>query len=134
MAGDGWVTYREEQEGNRPPRRVYAITPRGEDAFQRLLRENLANYQAADLTCHVGLAFLDQLPVNEALPLLHKRRAGLGELLAATRAHGEHPGSMQLMLDHQVHLLTAELDWLDAVIARMQTTQDENNREGGDRP
>ena len=45
MAEDGWVTYREEQEGNRPPRRVYAITAQGEVAFQRLLRENLANYQ-----------------------------------------------------------------------------------------
>ncbi|MGD8597706.1 MAG: helix-turn-helix transcriptional regulator, partial [Anaerolineae bacterium] len=30
MADDGWVTFREEQEGNRPPRRVYAITPKGE--------------------------------------------------------------------------------------------------------
>lgn len=134
MAEDGWVTYREEQEGNRPPRRVYAITAQGKAAFQKLLRENLANYQPVDFTCHIGLAFLDELSAEEALPLLYRRRAGMEELLESTRAHGEHPGSLQLMLEHQVHQLAAELDWLDTVIARIQITQDETSVEGGNGP
>lgn len=131
MAEDGWVIYREEQEGNRPPRRVYAITPQGEDAFQQLLRENLANYQLADLTCHIGLAFLDELSAEEALPLLHKRRAGMEHNLESMRAYGSHHGSLQLMLEHQAHLLAAELGWLDTVITRIQMTLDEGNAEGG---
>jgi DNA-binding PadR family transcriptional regulator len=131
MAEDGWVTFREEQEGNRPPRRVYAITPKGEVAFQRLLRENLVNYEPSDFTCHIGLAFLDELAPEEAVPLLHSRRAGMEELLESTRAHGEHPGSLQLMLERQVHLLAAELDWLDTVIARQHDAQDQTNMQGG---
>ena len=131
MAEDGWVTFREEQEGNRPPRRVYAITPKGEVAFQRLLRVNLVNYEPSDFTCHIGLAFLDELAPEEALPLLHSRRAGMDELLESTRAHGEHPGSLQLMLERQVHLLAAELDWLDTVIARQHDAQDQTNMQGG---
>jgi DNA-binding PadR family transcriptional regulator len=131
MADDGWVTFREEQEGNRPPRRVYAITPQGEIAFQRFLRENLANYQLSDFTCHIGLAFLDELSAEEALPLLHSRRAGMEELLESTRAHGEHPGSLQLMLERQVHLLAAEVEWLDTVIARLRKAQDETGVQGG---
>jgi DNA-binding PadR family transcriptional regulator len=127
MADDGWVTFREEQEGNRPPRRVYAITPQGEVTFQRLLRESLANYQPSDFTCHIGLAFLDWLSPEEALPLLHSRRTGMEELLRSTRAHGEHPGSLQLMLERQVHLLVAELEWLDTVIVRLQDAQDETS-------
>ena len=134
MADDGWVTFREEQEGNRPPRRVYAITPQGEGAFQQLLRENLANYQPSDFTCHIGLAFLDELSAEEALPLLHSRRAGMEELLESAQAHGEHPGSLQLMLEHQVHQLAAELDWLDTVIARIRKTLDEGDVEGGNGP
>lgn len=134
MAEDGWVTYREEQEGNRPPRRVYAITPQGEVAFQQLLRENLANYQPVEFTCHIGLAFLDELSAEEALPLLYRRRAGIEELLESARAYCEHPGSLQLMLEHQVHQLAAELDWLDTVIARIQITQDETSVEGGNGP
>jgi DNA-binding PadR family transcriptional regulator len=125
MAEEGWVTFREEQEGNRPPRRVYTITPQGESAFQRLLRENLANYQPLDFTCQIGLAFLDELSTTEALPLLHRRRAGIEQLLESTRAQGEHPGSLQLMLERQVHLLATELDWLESVIARLQKAQDE---------
>jgi DNA-binding PadR family transcriptional regulator len=124
MTEDGWVTFREEQEGNRPPRRVYAITPQGEVAFQRLLRESLANYQPSEFTCHIGLAFLDQLSPEEALPLLHKRRAVMEELLESTQAHGEHPGSLQLMLERQVYLLAAELEWLGTVIARLQDAHD----------
>jgi DNA-binding PadR family transcriptional regulator len=131
MAEDGWVTFREEQEGNRPPRRVYGITPRGEAAFQRLLRENLANYQPSDFTCQIGLAFLDELSAEEALPLLHRRHAGIEELLEATRGHGEHPGSLQLMLEHQVHLLVAELGWLESIIERLQEAGNQSGAHGG---
>jgi DNA-binding PadR family transcriptional regulator len=131
MAEDGWVTSWEEQEGNRPPRRVYAITPQGEVAFQRILRENLANYQPSDFTCHIGLAFLDELSAEEALPLLHRRRAAMEELSDSTRAHGEHPGSLHLILERQVHLLAAELEWLDTVIAQLQSIQDETSAPRG---
>jgi len=133
MAEDGWVSYREAQEGNRPPRRVYAITPQGEGVFQRLLCENLANYQSIDLTCHIGLAFLDELSTKEALPLLCKRRAGMEETLESMRTLGEHPGSLQLMLEHQTHQLIAELDWLDTIIARIQEAHDKMNMEGGNK-
>jgi len=134
MAEDGWVTSWEEQEGNRPTRRVYAITPQGEVAFQRLLRENLADYRPSDFTCHIGLAFLDELSAEAALPLLRRRRAAMEELSDFTRAHGEHPGSLQLILERQVHLLAAELEWLDAVIARLEGVQDEASTPGGSRP
>ena len=131
MAEEGWVTFREEQEGNRPPRRVYAITAHGEVAFQRLLRENLANYQPSNFTCQIGLAFLDELSPQEALPLLRRRRADMEGLLESPRAHREHPGSLQLMLEHQLHQLAAELEWLDTVIARLQSTEDGTVVQGG---
>lgn len=44
MEQDGWVTFREEQEGKRPPRRVYRITPEGVRAFQQMLRDSIAGY------------------------------------------------------------------------------------------
>ena len=34
MEEEGWVTHHQEREGNHLPRRVYAITPEGEAAFQ----------------------------------------------------------------------------------------------------
>ncbi len=119
MARNGWITYKEEQEGNRPPRRIYSLTPQGEAAFQRLLRESLADYRPVELLSDVGLAFLDVLPSAEVLPLLHKRRSVIESLLQMLSVHNEHPGSFQLMIEHQRRHLSAELEWLDEVIARI---------------
>ncbi|MCA9906066.1 MAG: PadR family transcriptional regulator, partial [Anaerolineae bacterium] len=97
MATDGWLTFREESEGNRPMRRVYDITSEGRDTFQRLLRELLADYTPAEFPTHIALGFLDMLPSIEALDLLRQRRSVIENLLATARSYGEHPGSMQLV-------------------------------------
>jgi len=120
MARDGWIVWQEEQEGNRPPRRIYSLTPPGEAAFQRLLRESLASYKPAELLSDISLAFLDVLAAAEVLPLLRKRRSIIEGLLQAVSVHNEgHPGSFQLMIEHQRRHLAAELEWLDEVITRI---------------
>ena len=120
MADDGWLTYREEREGNRPVRRVYDITPEGKAAFLRLLRDNLATYMPAAFPSHIGLAFLDFLPPSEVLPLLQERRRLIEALLHNNQNLEPHPGSMQLVIDHQIRHLTTELEWLDTVIQRVE--------------
>jgi DNA-binding PadR family transcriptional regulator len=121
METEGWITCREEQEGNRPPRRVYGIAAEGEATFQRLLRESLSDYRPAEFRSDIGLAFLDLLPVEEALSLLGDRRAAIESLLQAVQATDQHHGSFQLLIDHQVHHLVAELAWLDHVIAHLES-------------
>jgi len=131
MADDGWITYRVEQEGNRPPRRVYGITPQGETAFQRLLRDSLADYKPAEFPGEIGLLFLDAIPGQEALSLLQKRRAIVESMLRTLHSHGEHPEGFQLMLLYQTRHLSAELEWLDEVIALLESrSQDHSPGEG----
>lgn len=122
---EGLVAYTEEQEGNRPPRRVYGITPAGEAAFQTLLREELGNYRPTELEGDISMAYLDVLAPAEALTLLAQRRAGLVAQHTAITAVPSHPGSLQLMIDHQRHHLTAELAWLDELIGRLETISNE---------
>ncbi len=122
MAADGWVTYKEERQGNRPPRRVYAITPPGETAFQQMLRQSLADYKPAEFRSDISLAFLDSISAEEALPLLQKRRSIIEELLQTIRGHAEHPGSLQLMIEHQLRHLEVELEWADEVIAQIRAS------------
>ncbi len=86
MADDGWVTYRTEQEGNRPPRRIYALTAKGEAAFQRMLRESLARYEPPRFPGNTGLLFLDALSPGEASALLQQRRASVEGLLQEAAA------------------------------------------------
>ncbi len=120
MQADGWVEEMEEQDGNRPPRRIYSITPAGEAAFQELLRQNLASYELAQFTGDVGLAFLGEVSTEDGLDLLQQRRDVIQDYLTQTQAIPLHPGSLQLTIEHQIRHLTAELDWLDEVMVRLE--------------
>ncbi|MCB9453179.1 MAG: helix-turn-helix transcriptional regulator [Anaerolineaceae bacterium] len=119
MAAKGWITQTEEQEGSRPPRRVYQLTAEGEAAFQRLLRENLVAYHQARFAGDIGLAFVDALEPEEARTLLQRRRDTLAGELAATRHIPLHHGTLQLVIEHQIRHLKAELEWLDEVLGRL---------------
>jgi DNA-binding PadR family transcriptional regulator len=119
MADKGWVASREEQEGNRPSRRVYGITPQGEEAFQRLLRQSLAGYRPLDLLGDAALLFLDALPAVEALELLRERRTAVAHLLEAAHARELDRADPGWLLQRRRYHLAAELGWVDELIARL---------------
>ena len=120
MHADEWIAVEEQQEGNRPVRRIYSITPQGETAFQELLANNLGSYVPVQFNSDIGLAFMDALSVDERDNLLSQRRDELAQQLADVEAIPEHPGNFQLMIEHQVRHLQTELDWLDSVIVRLK--------------
>lgn len=119
MAAKGWITETEEQEGSRPPRRVYQLTAEGEVVFQQLLRENLTVYHQARFAGDIGLAFLDVLDPEEAQSLLENRRDAVAHELALAHQTPAHRGTLQLVVEHQVRHLMAELGWLDEVLQRL---------------
>lgn len=120
MAKQGWITMRETREGNRPPRRVYRLTAKGEAQYQKLLRENLGSFIPSKFPGDVGLAYADDLGPHEVLSLLAERRIALAGYLEETRQVPEHAGSLQLLIDHQILHLEAELNWLDEVMAKFR--------------
>ncbi len=120
MAEDGWIAEEEMQDGNRPPRRVYSLTEKGEAAFQRLLRQNLSEYSPVYFPGDIGLAFLDSLEPQKALELLEQRRQNLAKSLLDLQGAPEHSGSLQLVLEHRARHLADELAWLDEVIERLR--------------
>jgi len=113
-----WVTSREEKEGRRPIRRVYAITPKGESIFQRLLRKSLPEYRYPAFPANVPVLFLDALPPEETTDLLEERRSGVRDRLTALELHMDHVAHP--LLDHRRRILRAELDWLDVLIEGME--------------
>jgi DNA-binding PadR family transcriptional regulator len=120
MVDDGWIKYREEQEGNYPTRRVYTITPEGEEAFQLMLRQNLADYRPVSFLGSIGIVYLDTLPAEEAAALLHQRRVEVESFRQKIAADEQHQGGFQLMLSYHLSHLKAELEWLDEVISHLQ--------------
>ncbi|MBL8058102.1 MAG: helix-turn-helix transcriptional regulator [Anaerolineales bacterium] len=119
LAKAGWITAEQVQEGHRPPRRVYRLTEQGEAAYQRLLRENLAAYVPAYFISDIGVAFLDDVPGDEARARLAQRRAALAAELETAQAAPVHPGSLQWLVEHRARHLQAELDWLDEILKRL---------------
>ena len=123
MHEEGWIAVEEEQEGNRPVRRIYSLTNTGEEAFKKLLRENLRSYAPVQFNSDIGLAFMDAVAADESTALLLKRRKELENQLLTINAIPEHPGNFQLMIEHQSRHLAAELEWLDEVIARLKKSK-----------
>ncbi len=119
MSEDGWIIEEQSQEGNRPPRKVFRLTAEGENAYQRLLRENLATYASTTFAGDISLAFLDDLPIEESLRLLAQRRSALASALQTTQAAPQHHGSLQLVIEHQIRHLSSELNWLEEIITRL---------------
>jgi DNA-binding PadR family transcriptional regulator len=119
MSKDGWILAESEQEGNRPPRKVYRLTDRGEAAFQRLLNENLAQYTPINFPGDIGLAFMDWVKPAEALRLLEEQKLQLQSRIDQIRVIPAHGGSLALIFSHQIHHLTAEMDWLEKVIGNI---------------
>jgi DNA-binding PadR family transcriptional regulator len=119
MVDDGWLDVREEREGNYPPRQVFSITPNGDTAFHRMLRESLADYKPVTFPGNIGLAFLDVLPAGEAVELLQQRREIIEGLLQTIETDDKHQGGFQLLLTQQQRHLRAELEWVDEVIANL---------------
>ncbi len=124
MEKKAYVTCTEEQEGTRPPRRVYHLTQTGETRLLDLLRQNLATYLPAKFPSDTGLTFLDNLPTTEAVTLLQQRREQMAKALAVIEQVPPHTGSLQFMLEHQHLHLQSELTWLDSIITRL--SQEEN--------
>ena len=121
MAERGWIVSAEEaSEGNRPPRRVWRVTPEGETVYQQALRENLASAFTTRFTGNIGVAFLDDLEPQEACELLEQRRAQLATQFASLQHVPTHQGSLQWIIEHQKHFLQSEILWLNQVIAQLR--------------
>lgn len=118
----GLVMEHVEQEGNRPQRHVYIITPEGETAFHALLRQNLGQADRARQGGDIGLLFLDHLPRPEAVHYLEQRLRQLEDLITDHQqipSH-DHVYGVDLALARQLSLLEADRDWLRSTLSSLK--------------
>jgi DNA-binding PadR family transcriptional regulator len=125
LAADGHVVMHQEQVGNRPQRRVYEITPQGENYFFDLLRQNLRGRDKPVYGDEVGLAFLNQLAPEEVHPYLAEKQALLQQELDELKTmemameHGANE-EVRLTLEHHIALVEADLRWWQQLSGRMK--------------
>jgi len=117
MAEDGWIVSREETIGNRPPRKIFSITPQGERAFQELLQRSLVEYNPTRQSSVISLAFLQFLPSNAVLPLLQERRERVQHLLGKLSQSQGHQSEFGVMFENQRRHIETELLWIEELIS-----------------
>jgi DNA-binding PadR family transcriptional regulator len=120
MEKDGWVTHVQEQEGNRPQRRVYSVTEEGEKAFYHLLRGNLSTHSSPEFPSVVGLDFIYMLPTEEAVSLLEKRRQAVDEKFRQLDDISLAIRQSHLSTDYLHQYYGKEIEWLTKVTSHLQ--------------
>lgn len=114
-----------EQEGSRPPRKVYEITDTGRELFIELLRINLATSNLPQYSGDIGLMFMNYLEPAEILSHLRDRLEGIEQLLANEPDVPSHGPLLRLdlALDHTRTMREAERDWLVSTIADIEAAK-----------
>ncbi len=102
-------------------RKVYRITPRGEELFTELLATDTSSGDD-DRAFNLRLAFCRYLPPEARLGLLERRRAQLIERLAKARAglrarRERMDAYMRSLVEHDTEATERDISWLDALIA-----------------
>lgn len=118
---DGLVEAIAERAGNRPERRVYAITPTGAERYHAMLEDVLGRPEPHELHADHALMFIDSLPRAEALRALRARIAALEAEIAQldeTPGHGAGIG-VDLALSRRAALLRADHGWFVEALERV---------------
>ncbi len=102
-------------------RKVYRITPRGEELFAELLATDSSSSDD-ERAFNLRLAFCRYLPPEARLGLLERRRARLVERLAQARSNARARRErmdtyMRSLVEHDTEATERDISWLDALIA-----------------
>ncbi len=116
MRKKGLIDENISQEGNRPQRKVYSITPAGDAAFDTLLKTYLIQPGQITFTLDIALMFIGNLRVEEVIAMLDERiHLLLEQIDTYERApkHGYELGS-RLAVEHVLAHLRLDLAWLQS--------------------
>jgi DNA-binding PadR family transcriptional regulator len=103
-------------------KKVYRITPKGEQVFLDLLQESPQDTQTEDARFRMRLAFFRYLPPETRIRLLERRRQALkarlstiAESLRARRAGSDDYG--RALIEYNRSVTESDIAWLEQLIA-----------------
>ncbi|UBU09423.1 PadR family transcriptional regulator [Nonomuraea gerenzanensis] len=115
------------RQGRRPERTVYEITDEGRRELATRLRALLENPGAERPAFTAAVSLIGVLPVPDALRALRTRAATIEGRLAAMSGHLKAmrdsglPDVLMVEVDYERAIGEAELAWLRALIARLES-------------
>ncbi|MFD1177593.1 PadR family transcriptional regulator [Paenibacillus puldeungensis] len=118
LSQQGYIEVQTEQEGNRPPRKVYSINEQGKQYFYKLLINNLSSAETVNYRGDIGLMFINHLPGDQARSALRQKLDKDKKMLAElqqTPSHGNVTG-VNLAIKHKITMLEAEIAFLEQTV------------------
>ncbi len=116
----------EERQKGKPDRRIYRITSAGRNQFDALLRALLLQQRRVFYDLDIGLYFAGRLTnaqrskiLAERLRRIQQERATLANAKNLP-AHRSIPKISEVIIDHSLYHLDAEIHWLQDCIQRMR--------------
>lgn len=120
----GLVVGRLEQAERGPPRRIYTITPEGEDELRKALLDVLSNPQHTPRPVMLGIGNLPAVPPDEAVAALRRYYDTLDERRRRIRTAREQqqplPYFVDALFDYSLMMIRAEMDWLASFIDQLK--------------
>ena len=118
----GLVDASTEQQGNRPPRRVYSLNEAGEARYLEMLVDLLANPGFREPPGDHALMFIDSLSRSAAVDALQRRISALDSELAQMESSPSHEVGMGvgLAIDRRAALLRADRAWFVGALERVR--------------
>ena len=108
-----------DQRGARR-KKVFRITPKGEQIFLELLQETPHDTQTEDARFRLRLAFFRYLPPETRIRLLERRRQALQARLttiAESLRSGRSDDYGRALIEHSRSITESDIAWLDELIA-----------------
>ncbi|MGA2775740.1 MAG: PadR family transcriptional regulator [Candidatus Omnitrophota bacterium] len=119
----GLIGERVLKAGRRPERRVYYLTPKGSERFSELLSKSFLNFKRPRFSIDLSLYFLSYIEPRIAkrrlrarMQILKKLSKGLKGMVVSLK---KKPSSSVFMLEHNLHMLNAECQFLSSFIKRI---------------
>lgn len=117
----GYIDIQHEQEGNRPPRKVYSINENGKTLFMELLINNLTEADNYHYKGDIGLMFIDYLPLEQKLSTLNERyeknKVMLEQYLQMPVHHLQQ--GVNFAIEHKKIMIEAEVKFLEGIINKL---------------
>ena len=122
LAKHGFIEVVESvQEGGRPERTIYRLTPSGREEFEDWVRELVGTVEREPPPFQAGLSMMTVLGPDQSLELLRRRLAQLEQRVDAQRAglemwHQKLPRLFLLETEYELTLAQAEATWLRGLL------------------
>jgi DNA-binding PadR family transcriptional regulator len=121
---DGAIESEAGDERGARRKKVYRITPKGEQIFLELLQETPSDTQTEDARFRMRLAFFRHLPPETRIRLMERRRQALQERLsklAESQRTGRADDYGRALIEHNRSVTESDITWLEGLIAAERT-------------